>query len=128
MRNFNMNIEINYVDKNKYLSVIIKSPWTFENVKRIIDKTKREATRRGLNRILLDLRLWSHPDKELTCFLSGQYLAEELRMPFKIAAYAVPDTFNKFLETVAVNRGALFMIFPDDESAVEWLTNKDKRS
>ena len=119
-----MNESIKCFKKAGYLFIKVTGSWTIETAKEVIEKSKNEATARGYNRILLDLREWLKPTDEIVRFLSGQYLAKTLRSPFKIAAYAAPKAINKFGENTAVNRGAYFRIFPDEDSAIIWLLEK----
>ena len=122
MINGNTEKPADLCDCGSYLSVRVLVPWTFENAKALIDFIKREASARGYRRILLDLTFWEKPSQELTRFRSGEYLALQLKSPFKVAAFAHPQAINKFGENAAVNRAADFRIFPDERSAVEWLS------
>ena len=91
------------------------------NARRVIDEVHGEATKRGHVRLLFDLRNWLAPDTELTRFFSGLHLAKALPPPFKVAAFAFPEAINRLGENAAVNRGALFRIFSDEQSALHWL-------
>lgn len=110
-----------YTDEEVYLRVKVTIPWTTENAKKCIDETKAEAIKRGRTCILFDLSYWTQPDNELTRFWSGEHLAKVLQAPFKIAAFGAPNAINKFAENTAVNRGALFRVFPDEQAAIQWL-------
>ena len=116
-----MKAPAEYFDKNGYLLVKVLVSWTEANVKRVIDEAHAEATKRGHVRLLFDLRKWLAPDTEMTRFLSGSYLARVLPPPLRVAAYAFPEAINKFGEDAARNRGAIFRIFPDEQSALHWL-------
>ena len=110
-----------YFDKNGYLLIKVFVSWTLANAKRVIDEAYGEATKRGHVRLLFDLRNWLAPDMESTRFYSGLHLAKTLPPPFKVAAFGFPEAINKFGENAAVNRGALFRIFSDEQSALHWL-------
>lgn len=110
-----------YVDKSGYLLVKVLVSWTEANATRVIDEAHDEATKRGHVRLLFDLRNWLAPDKESTRFFSGLHLAKALHPPFKVAAFCFPEAINRFGEDTAVNRGALFRIFSDEQSALHWL-------
>ena len=116
-----MNSLLEYSNQSGYLLVKVAPPWTAQTAKQTIDEIKIEVVKRNYNRLLLDLTQWEKPDNELTRFLSGEYLAKVLRPPFKIAAFAISSSINKFGETTAVNRGALFKIFPEEQLAIQWL-------
>ena len=114
--------------RHDYLLVKVIVPWTKENAIQAIDEAKTEATRQGYKRILFDLTKWSGPDSEMTRFYSGEYLARTLAYRFKTAAFAPPESINKFGENTAVNRGAWFRIFPDEASAINWLMEEANQS
>lgn len=55
-------------------------------------------------------------------FLIGEYLASVLR-GIKMAIVYKKIYANKFFEDTAVNRGASIKVFPDQETALQWLMN-----
>jgi len=110
-----------FINEDGYLLIIAGVPWTTEAAKQMIDEAKMEAAKREYRRILFDLTQWAKPDSEMTRFYSGKYLAEAMGYSLKVAAFALPEEINAFGETTAVNRGALFRIFPDKTPAIEWL-------
>jgi hypothetical protein len=116
-----MNRLTEYSNQNGYLLVKIAAPWTVQTAKQAIDEIKVEVAKRNYDHLLLDLNQWDKPDTELTRFLSGEYLAKVFRPPFKVAAYSISGVINKFGEDVAVNRGAIYRIFQDEQLAIQWL-------
>lgn len=116
-----MDMATKYFVRDGYLFVKVCGSWTGATAKRVIDDARREAERLRFSRILFDLTDWTLPDTEFTRFESGEYLSKVLPVPFKIAAFALPNAINKFGEDTAVNRGAQFRIFADEGSAVQWL-------
>lgn len=110
-----------YFEKSGYLLIKVLVSWTEADATRVIDEAHGEATKRGHVRLFFDLRNWLAPDMELTRFFSGLHLAKALHPPFKVAAFGFPEAINKFGEDAAVNRGALFRIFSDEQSALHWL-------
>jgi len=116
-----MNRLTEYFNRDGYLLVKVAAPWTAQTAKQAIDETKVEVTKHNFIHVLFDLTQWDKPDSEFTRFLSGKYLAQVFPPPFKIAAYASPNAINKFGENAAVNRGAWYRIFPDEQSAIQWL-------
>ncbi len=97
-------------------------------MKEALDATKAEVDRLGTKRILFDLLELSRPEDGMTRYYSGEYLARILQPPFKMAAFARRDLINKFGETVASNRGAWFLIFPEEQEAVAWLLQGSARN
>jgi hypothetical protein len=116
-----MEASAEYSDKKGYLLVKVLVSWTAANATRMIDEAHGEAVKRGHDRLLFDLRSWLVPDMELTRFFSGLHLAKTLPPPFKVAALGFAEAINKFGENAAVNRGAQFQIFSDEQAAIHWL-------
>lgn len=118
-------MEIEFQDQTDYLLVVAPGPWTEETAIHLIDEAKRVATERGQSHILLDLRQWTRPQREMTRFSSGEHLAKVfLSSGIKVAAFASPEAINKFGENVAVNRGAWFRVFGDEQEAIQWLLSE----
>ena len=120
-----MTASAEYFDRGGYLLVRVLVSWTEANARRVIDESHAEAAKRGHVRLLFDLRKWLAPDMEVTRFLSGSHLATVLHPPFRVAAYACPEAINGLGEDAARNRGALFRIFADEQSALHWLMEGD---
>lgn len=116
-----MNRLAEFSIRDGYLVVKVPAPWTIQTAQQVIDETRREAERQSIARVLFDLTQWAKPDTEFTRFRSGEYLAKVLPPPFKIAAYGNANAITKFGENTAVNRGAWFRVFPDEEAAIRWL-------
>ena len=114
-----MNAE--YFDRKGYLLVKVNVPWTIEAALQLLDETKKEALNREYHLILFDLTQWSSPGSEMVRFYTGEHLAKVLNHPFKVAAFAEEKNINHFGEVVAINRGAFFRIFADEQSAIQWL-------
>jgi hypothetical protein len=123
-----MQTSAEYFAKSGYLLVKVLVPWTERNAKRVIDEAQDEATKRGHVRLLFDLSNWSAPDREYTRFSSGLHLAKVLGRPFKLAAFGPSEAINKFGENTAVNRGAHFRIFSDQQSALHWLMEDTRQT
>jgi len=104
-----------------YLRVKVLTPWTFRAAKQVIDGAKESAIAQGHNYILFDLTPWADVDTGMTRFLSGEYLAQQFSPRFKMAAFTVPEAIDRFGENAAVNRGARFRIFDNEQDAIAWL-------
>jgi hypothetical protein len=116
-----MSIEVHYHDRPGYLYVEAKGQWVLEDARQQIEKAREEADRRGCTRVLVDARELSAPNSELTRFYTGVHIAKVWRRPFKLASLARPEVINKFAENVAVNRGAHYAVFADEQAALDWL-------
>ena len=110
-----------YFDQEGYLLVKVNVAWTTEVAIQLIDETRDEALNRGHHLILFDLRQWASPSSEMTRFYSGEHLAKVFKYQYKVAAFANKKDITRFGEIVAVNRGASFRIFADEQSAIQWL-------
>jgi len=118
-----MSIETNYNEISGYLLVEATGQWTSAEAELKLDETKHEADAKHLNQILLDLRRLRMPTSDFIRFLGGKYLAHLFRPPFRLAALARREDITRFAETVALNRGASFRVFSDEQQAVDWLTD-----
>lgn len=116
-----MNDEVIFSQEPGYLYVEVHCEWTVANSKLVVDRTRVEAEKCGMNRILLDLTRWSSPPSEMVRFHSATYLAQVLSSPFKVASFASAEHINKFGENTAVNRGASYRIFHNRCDATAWL-------
>jgi hypothetical protein len=116
-----MKASAEYFDKRGHLLIKVLVSWTVANATRVIDEALGEATKRGHLQLLFDLRNWTAPDMESTRYFSGLHLAKVLPPSFKAAAFGFPEAINKFGEDAATNRGAQFRVFPDEQSALQWL-------
>ncbi len=116
-----MAIEIHFVDEASYLVAEISGQWEQVDVEQAITTLRDEAERRGYRRILLDLSEFLPPKDMMTRFYSGEFLASQLGSPFRMATLWKPEYYNRFAETVAVNRGAHILTFFERDKALEWL-------
>jgi hypothetical protein len=116
-----MRLETHYRETPGYLVAKISGSWMEQNAKDAIEEVSGEARRRGLTKVLLDLSDLSGPDTEMTRFYSGEHIAKMWRPPLRVAAVGPAELINRFAENVAKNRGALFSLFTDEESALRWL-------
>lgn len=116
-----MSLSIVYRKTEKYLAVKITGKWLTDDIFKAIEDIKKEADRQEVTHILLDLEELSHPDSEITRFLSGEKIASVFSYSYKIAGYSQKEKINRFAENVAVNRGARFQMFTSEMDAVSWL-------
>ena len=116
-----MNHQITYLDKKEYLLIIIESRWTPEIAEQVLKEIKHEAEALKMDRLFFDVRKLELPGSESTRFLTGEFIADMLRPPIKVAALGKPEAINRFVENTAVNRGANFKVFSDEQKAINWL-------
>ncbi len=116
-----MKIKIQYHAQPEYLQVKMRGKWNETYINMALDEIKAEADRQGFKRLLVDLLEMSRPNSEMARFLAGEHLAKIMPYPYKVTAFAKSEDINKFGETVAVNRGAWFRVFSDEQTAIEWI-------
>lgn len=119
-----MSIELKFKKLEAYLFVEAGGPFTNSSVKQAIKAVRDKADALECTRILIDARKVSEPDGQLTRYYTGEYFAEFLPQPFKVALIKRHDDTDRFTETVAVNRGANYWVFSDEETAIQWLAKK----
>jgi len=122
-----MKLEVNYEDGPDYLIIYARGEWLINDVRREMKAAREEADRRGQKRLLLDMRELLPPRTEMIRFESAELLAKLFGPPFKVAALGRAENITGFGETVAVNRGAHFAVFSDEEAAHDWLIQKSGR-
>ena len=116
-----MSIELQFEDRPDHLYVIAAGEWTEEGACDAIDNIYAAATARGASRILIDIRQLSEPRTEMVRYFTGLHIAKVWKPPLRAAAVGREEMLNRFAETVAVNRGAMYAVFTTDEAALDWL-------
>lgn len=116
-----MHLEVRYKETPNYLLAIFDGPWEEFDTKQEIEALREETLKRGKTRLLLDVRNLGSPKDEKIRFTTGEHIAKFWRYPLKVAAFANAEQITGVPETVAVNRGAVFAVFPEEAAALEWL-------
>ena len=111
-------------EEEAHLLVTCEGAWKLGAVTELLMSMKERAIQTSHNRILLNWFNVSAPEKEFHRFLAGVDVAEIMRHHFKLAVLYPKHLINKFAENVAVNRGANFFVFFDEDEAIEWLHKK----
>lgn len=115
-------MDVVYREESGYLAVEMNGQWDLPEASRQIKAIRDRATSLGVTRVLIDCRDLATPKDTTTRFLTGEHIANFWRPPIKVAAIAGPDMVaGKFAETVALNRGAWFAVFMQEEIAMQWL-------
>ena len=117
-------MDISFNDKKTYLFVSCTGKWEPSAVSETLKSIRDHATQLSRNLILVDWRGVEKPESEFYRYLAGQDVAEILK-PFKTAALYPKELRTKFTENTAVNRGARFLVFSDEESALDWLLDRN---
>ena len=116
-----MAIQVVYHNKEEYLFVKIRGEWTDRAAKETIEDIKSETERYNQTRVLINMIDVLPPKQELTRYKTGDYMAQIWGHSLKVASVWKQEYSTKFAENVAVNRGAWFEGFSDENSAVQWL-------
>jgi len=115
-------MDIIFHEMSGYLVVEISGSWDLDDAKQQIEAIQNRANQLGIARVLIDCRNLAAPKNTTTRFLTGEHIAKFWRPPIKVAAVGSPGMISdKFAETVAVNRGAWFSAFLEEEKALRWL-------
>jgi hypothetical protein len=115
-----MNLSIDIQEGSSYLACTVNGEWVSKELKDYIDTIYAEVMKLGHKRLLADLSLVSGPPPEMERFHMGEYIASALQ-GIKIAIVYRKVYANKFFEDTAVNRGAWVRVFPDKQTALQWL-------
>lgn len=117
-----MDLQWSYEETDGYLHVRAAGDWTTEDVRRAIDDIAKTVQAKGHARILVDMRDMSPPASEFERYLAGEHVAEVWGpLNIKVAAVWRQDLITKFVENVAVNRGANLAVLSDLNEATRWL-------
>ena len=113
---------IDYKLTSDFLLVTFNGLWEKNDMEKSIKEIGFEAEKQNVKRMLFDLRELSSPLSEMNRFYAGELIASFLGR-YKIAGFAQAEKINRFAENVAVNRGAQFKMFANENMAIEWLTS-----
>jgi hypothetical protein len=115
-----MNLSIDMQGGSGYLACTITGKWVTDELKNFIDRLHAELVKGGYKRLLADMSLVTGPPPEMDRFYMGEYIASALR-GIKIAIVYRKVYANTFFEDTAVNRGAWVQVFPERQTALQWL-------
>lgn len=116
-----MSYEIHYHDESDFLRVTLSGIWTAPNAETALKSIREEADNRGFTRLLFDGRKLPQSPGEMTRFHTGESLAKYLPPPYSVAIWRNPEQIDRFLENVALNRGARVAVLACKDEAVRWL-------
>jgi len=105
---------------NDCLACTITGQWVTAELKIFIDTIAEELKRRHCHRVLTDMASVIGPPPDLDRFDIGKYVASALP-DIKVAIVYHKVLANTLFEDTAVNRGAEIKVFPDRESALQWI-------
>ena len=115
-----MDLSIDMQEDPGYLLCTITGKWVTGELKSFIDTVSAEVTKRGHGRVLADMSLVSGPPPQMDRFNVGEYVGSALR-GVKTAIVYRKVYADRFFEDTAVNRGAWVKVFPDKQTALQWL-------
>ena len=122
-----MSIALSFREGPGCLVVEASGEWTTDDAIQAVETIRAEADRRGLTRLLVDIRQLSEPHSEMTRYFTGEHLAKAWPYPFRTAVVMKPEIYNRFGENTARNRGAQVSIFFEEEAALDWLSKEDPK-
>jgi hypothetical protein len=115
-----MNTKITFEYNGEYLLAKIDGKWESSELLPGLFRIKEEADKHKTLLILMDAINLSYPINDMTRFHTGEKISQIFRHQYKISAFTA-FTVNYYTETVALNRGTRFRIFPSKEEAILWL-------
>jgi hypothetical protein len=115
-----LKIQITFEILNEYLKIFISGENPYAEIDEIITTIKRLADENNRTKVLLDTMNVSGLS-EMEKYFAGEQGAKVLGHKIKIAVVSQPEKINKFMETVAVNRGARLRVFGNEPEAIDWL-------
>jgi hypothetical protein len=122
-----MTYKLTIDPKPTYLHAIATGRNSRENVERYVEDVVRECTARNCFRVLIEERLEGPRLGTLDVFDMVSEGSQRFRGMFKAIAYVDVNRqgdLMKFAETVAVNRGLCFAVFPSVVEAEKWLLDE----
>lgn len=118
-----MKTKITFEFNGEYLKAKIAGKWVYEELAPGFEYIKAEADRCDVKKLLLDAVELSYPTNDMIRFYTGAEIANIFKHQYKISAFTALKV-NHYTETVALNRGIRFRIFPNEEEAVDWLVGE----
>ena len=119
-----MNLILNYEKKLSYIYFKAKGKYFEGEESKILDQFIQKCKEYNCYRLLLNCEDVDFNVRTMNNFIIGTKIAEKCGKPgemIKIACVRGSKLTDYFIETVAVNRGASFRIFSDENEAIEWL-------
>ncbi len=109
--------------RDHYLFVQLLGQYDRLRLLQVIMEVGRQCEQTGCRRVLVDARQHVGEIQVMELHQIGELIARELPRGSYVALVASPGrlAMDRFLETVAVNRGVLFRLFTKHEDAQEWL-------
>jgi hypothetical protein len=117
-----MSLQLTFESTSEYLLVTVEGNWTAQSAQDAIIKIADKAFLTKQSRTLIDIRQLSNPD-DIDRFYTGNFIANHWTSPncIKVAAVWDDQHIDKFVENIAVNRGAHFIVLGDYDKALNWL-------
>ena len=114
--------KITYSDELEYLLVTIRGPWNLDFLEKHIVEIQHRLAQLGYKHVLIDNRELIHPGpSSFERYKLGEIIAREWGPYIKAAVITKPENMSGYTETIAANRGGIFMVFEDMETAKAWL-------
>jgi hypothetical protein len=115
-----LKIQISFEVFDEYLKICLSGENPFAEIDEIIATIKRLSDENNRAKILLDTMNVSGLS-EMEKYFVGEQGAKILGHKLKSAIVSQPEKINRFMENVAVNRGARLRVFGSEQEALNWL-------
>lgn len=120
-----MQLGIEIERRPGYLYVTAHGEWDLASAKEHMGRVEAASEEAGLSRVLVDFRSMTPPSQEMDRFQAGLHAAQVWKPPMRVAGVWAAENITRFAENTAVNRGAVFRMFPNETEALAWLLEGD---
>ncbi len=120
-----MEFKISTSENEEYLIVEARKAVTAELGREMIEETLKEVDANNLNKIFIDVSRGPNTSTITEKYRFAFHETERLGHPknVKIALFVRPEDHSRdFIKTLFQDAGYNCLIFPDKNSAIEWLT------
>lgn len=115
-----MNIQLSFEVFDEYLKIILSGGNPYNDIAEILTTIKRLAEENNRQRIFIEAIDIITPS-EMQKFHIGELGSGVLTSGIKVAVFSRREYVNKFMENVAVNRGAQLYVAGSKQAALSWL-------
>src|SRR5690349_9405006 len=120
-----MKGQVTFERNTAYLRAICRGEFTPTTTLEALGSIHDEAVKSGHTRVLIDALDQPAPPPEMVRYQFGLAVADVFGHRFKVAMLYPEALINRFGENTAVNRGAFFRAFGDEQAALHWLVGNE---
>ena len=119
-----MKTQLSFEIFDDYLKIHLSGEISYDEISDLLVTIKKLAEENNRTRILVDAMNVSNTNMPvMEKFHVGELSVDIFGYKNKIALVSKPEHINKFMETVAVNRGVRLYVVGNEQDALRWLLN-----